>query len=222
MAPQRVTLTVPRDTALPGDESVNTFHFSTGLGGGVFTEAESVTVADLIRDFFTVQGPDSVNSLNTYMSQVSNPAAAVIRFYDLNTPEPRIPYQEHTRNLGPFGGGAPMAEEVALCLSYRTDLVSGTNQARRRGRLFIGPLAASAAEVSNGRSRPTTAMRTTLLYAGRNLQNGIRGIGLNNDWVIWSPTDQEEHVISHLWVDDAWDTMRSRGPKASLRQSVNV
>jgi hypothetical protein len=39
----------------------------------------------------------------------------------------------------------------------------------------------------------------------------------NWDWVLRSPTDKAFKPITDVWVDDEWDTMRSRGLRATQR-----
>jgi hypothetical protein len=74
----------------------------------------------------------------------------------------------------------------------------------------------------SGRIRVNDTVAHSLTQAGKRLQEEIRAIQINTDWIVWSPTTQQEHVIEQLIVDDAPDTIRSRGANAQSRITVNV
>jgi hypothetical protein len=87
--------------------------------------------------------------------------------------------------------------------------------ARQRGRIFCGPFATGVAE------RPDAALRAQLIALAQGLAN--LG-GVNVDWVVFSPTatlaaggDVKTFSVQEAWVDDEWDTMRSRGRAATTR-----
>lgn len=222
---QKVTVTIPRDSGLPADNTVNTFWFRTGLAEGVFTSGEADTVADVLARFYNDPSPGGpATAVRNYMASVHGDEL-IIKFYDHDTVLPagtqRIPYQTRERVLG-AKSTSTMPEEVALCLSYRAALESGTNPARRRGRIFIGPLGENAVQtISDGRTRPPAELQNALIYGAQELQLGIRNIGANFDWGVYSPTDNAFNVIAHAWVDDAFDTMRSRGPAPSGRLELS-
>jgi hypothetical protein len=101
------------------------------------------------------------------------------------------------------GKGAPA--EVALCLSY----YEGVNVPRRRGRVYFGPWAQAAMA-----ARPEADLREVLRVFGA----GLAGLGgVNVDWQLVSPTNNTRKRITHIWVDDSWDTQRRRGPKSTTR-----
>jgi hypothetical protein len=102
-----------------------------------------------------------------------------------------------------YAAGESIPREVALCLSY----FSERNIPRFRGRLYIGPWA-------YGVERPTAGQRSNLTQLATALQN-IGGIDV--DWGLWSPTRNAFSKITAGWVDDEWDTVRSRGQRATLR-----
>lgn len=105
--------------------------------------------------------------------------------------------------------------EVALCLSFRGAL----NVPRQRGRIFLGPLNATS-------ERPAVATRNLVLQFATDLAN--LG-GTDVDWCVYSPTSRLEgaslgdsfHPVKHAWVDDEWDTVRSRGLRATTRTTAD-
>jgi hypothetical protein len=98
---------------------------------------------------------------------------------------------------------------VALCLSYYSE----NNVPKRRGRLFV-PIAVLR---STPGLRPDSAQRTKALDLGGLLANAG---GANIDWGVWSRTDGAFHPTTNSWVDDEWDTMRSRGLRATTRSTA--
>jgi hypothetical protein len=98
--------------------------------------------------------------------------------------------------------------EVALCLSYYSE----RNLPRFRGRIFIGPWMFAA-------ERPNDSQRTGLMTLATQL--GAVG-GIDVDWGLWSPTRAAFSKITNVWVDDEWDTIRSRGKKATNRMQATT
>jgi hypothetical protein len=218
---QRVTVTIPRDTALPGDESTNTFHFRT-LTGGVFTAAQAADVAEALRKFYFVLAPGATDTIASRMSAVNQPNLVTAAFYDLTTPAPRVPYAVIPLLPGAGMLATPQAEEVAVALTIQAAPVSGQNQRNRRGRIFLGPLGTGMVTIIGGRARVNVSFRSSVVAAAVKLQQDIRAIGANFDWIVWSPTTQQEHVVDSGWVDDAFDTIRSRGPAPTERTSFTI
>lgn len=102
--------------------------------------------------------------------------------------------------------GTAGVNEVALCLSY----YSGANTPRRRGRMYLGPL--TGTQMNN---RPSI----NLLQGVIDLGAGINALGgLDVSWVQYSPTDNVNSDVTDYYVDNAWDTQRSRGLNPTGRQ----
>lgn len=191
-----------RDTARPTrDEVVTTCYFEAlGL---IDTDELASDVADLFASYRPY--PAGLDEIE-------------VRVYDTETPPPNPPLSVEvspiTSNSGP---SAP--REVALCLSYRAGVASDTagpgGGKRRRGRMYIGPW--SVGEMSE---RP-------LLAAGgdpgdylRILAEGLQEIGgVDIDWVQFSPSDDVGTPVTFWFVDDEWDTIRSRGLEPTTRIS---
>jgi len=131
-----------------------------------------------------------------------------VRIYNMADDEPREPVADRTKPITTFGNCGP--REVAVCLSYYAD----RNLPRRRGRLFIGPWTESVMK-----EQVPATQRTQL----QNLANGISGLGgINVQWVQYSPRTGEFHNVTDWWVDDEWDTVRSRGKRATTRLKGTV
>jgi hypothetical protein len=128
------------------------------------------------------------------------------RIYDLGDTEPREP--KAIRFAAQSGASAPGPGEIALCLSY----YAGRNVPRLRGRMYMGPFAAGsiAERPADGLMDDFTALATGIGNLG----------GVNVDWVQYSPTTGLFSKVTNAWVDDEWDTQRSRGAKPTKRLTV--
>jgi hypothetical protein len=58
-------------------------------------------------------------------------------------------------------------------------------------------------------------METALDFARKVLQVGMPS---QTNWVVYSPTEKKSQGgVTDIWVDDEWDTVRSRGLKSTTR-----
>lgn len=181
------------------DSAVNTLHF---VGSVPATDAALIEAA-----MFSLY--DDLRGL--YSSDVAQ-NNHVLKVYDLDDPKPRVPILESTYNFPVAPSGNPLPHQVAITMSYQADRISGTPQARRRGRIYIGPL--------------ETGMVTT---GGRVLPAAI--LDVNNaaqallaftspsdiDWVAYSPTDGTGDLVTNGWCDNSFDIQRRRQRVAVTR-----
>ncbi len=202
-----VQVALPSTTNLPADDVVNTFAFSA--------LASPITGAGLVALFEDFYNNDTgiYQSIADYISPtISRARAVTVKGYDLADPEPRSPVAEGSFTLGASGSGTAYPDEVALCLSYGGSAPSGTNPARRRGRVFIGPFNDLVTYTNTGNALPAPALQQTLLNAGERLWDLSQGT-----WWVHSRADDELFPLNRLWVDNAWDTQRRRGRRATSR-----
>jgi hypothetical protein len=202
----RTQVAIAMDTGLPEDVITNTWHFR-GVNAGVSVPTDVGVIGAALNTFYQYIDINFASNIAGSM---------VFKTYKLSDPEPRAPISTVTNTLTPSTDfGLPF--EVALCLSYRAALVSGTNAARRRGRIYLGPFANTVSESSGGRVRPTTTLLTTIATAAGDMRN----YALANDcpWVVYSPTDEAANNVVAGWIDNAWDTHRSRGAAATARST---
>lgn len=108
----------------------------------------------------------------------------------------------------PFSGAsAASPHEVALCLSY----YAVNNQPRTRGRIYLGPWGGAGA-------RPNITHLGDVMAFGRKLADIA-----DATWKLHSRTPiSNVQNITNFWVDNAWDTMRSRGPSPTSRSTAVV
>jgi hypothetical protein len=222
MAILRAQVNIPRDTALPEDVSQNVWHFRTQ--GDFILPAQVDPILAALTTFYS--------AVDDLLSPVLN-NPATIKWYDLTgTTQPRVPIRQDNLTLT-FGVSAtPFPEEVALCLSFQGDPVSGQAQGRRRGRIFLGPLAGGGQVVSGGRVHVGSAQVAQVATAAGALLSASTA-SADWEWVVYSPTivrsitiggsytpaahDAAATNVGNGWVDNVYDTQRRRGPRATSR-----
>lgn len=135
-----------------------------------------------------------------------------MKFYALPGTEPNYPYAERTWNFTSAPSGTGLPREVAIGLSFQGSRAAGFPQARRRGRIYIGPILANV----NVSGRPSSTTRTAIADAAEALRTALN-TDPNHYWAVWSTVDQEAVEVQNGWVDDAFDTQRRRGVEATSR-----
>jgi hypothetical protein len=204
----RIQVTIPRTTGLPEDAITNTWHYyKVGAASG----AEVLQAVDYIGDFYSLAvGGFAVHQ---FLSNLVDPHLARFKVYDLADPEPRAPIHDSVEDLG-ASGGAGFPAEVALCLSYQGDQVSGEPQRQKRGRIYIGPMVTAESVSAAGDIRPDTPQRATLAGAAARLA----GTGTADFfWAVNSEVFAGPTKVTNGWVDNAYDTQRRRGSDATSR-----
>lgn len=163
-------------------------------------------ITTAIKDFYDDLTPSS-------MSNVIAQNGHEIKYYDLPGPVPNYPIEEDVFNLASPWTGTPLPSEVALCLSFQGQRVPGFPQARRRGRVYLGPYSTTA----NSSGRPSSTVITNVTTAAATLKSNILALGDDTVWSVWSVADQTGVPIDNGWVDNVWDTQRRRGVEETSR-----
>ena len=179
------------DSGLPRDAITINPHFENT--GGVFTDTDWQSFAA---------------ALSTAMAAYTNaPMQTAVTIYDAQGLPPHPPLAKSVRNLGLHpASGHP--REIALCLSY----YSQRNAPRFRGRLYIpAPVITLSVSV-----RPAQVnIDKTMSMAGLLANAG----GVDVDWIVYSRRDNDARPVSNFWVDNEWDTIRSRGLRGTARST---
>jgi hypothetical protein len=185
----RAQVTTEQSAGIPRDHFSNTIHFND-IGPTSDPDNIAQDTAQAFADFNT-----SPAGWDRYRCKL----------YDLADPEPRNPVAEQVVTVVP--AGTPNGpREVVLCLSF----YSQQNRPRWRGRLYLGPWALPYAE------RPTDPFMTQCLDLATALGN-VGGVDV--DWCVYSTMDNAARPITNAWCDNEWDTMRSRGMRATARMN---
>ena len=205
----RAQVIIASDNALPEDVCVNVFHFE---GPGDFQlPALQDDILNRLRSFYNDAG-DGGGNVASMLGSTVKPDSCRIKLYELVGPPPHPPIRDEPLNLA-GSGTAQLPREVALVLSFQGNRVAGVVQARRRGRVFIGPLTTSILDDAND-ARPTLARRSDLKSAGARLMAANTSAAR---WVVRSTVGAGTTVIENGWVDNAFDTQRRRGSKPTSR-----
>jgi len=141
-----------------------------------------------------------------------------VKFYALPGVQPNYPIAERFFSLSTNPAGTAMPSEVALVLAFQGVRTPGLEQARRRGRIYVGPLDTT----TTSGERPTTAFRTAVVDAALAFDADLDTITPIVEWGVWSETNQAMVEIASGWVDDAWDTQRRRGLAPTTRTNFTV
>lgn len=196
-------------SALPEDRYVNTFHF---LSPSAYA-TDSPLIATAIDAFYSVVNLN--NAVGTYLSPYVS-RDYEIRTYDMDDASPRVPtiYEHQLPAVSINGPLGTIPEEAAVCLSYHA---IPPVTARRRGRIYIGPLCGAAlqAATDSAPSRVSGALVNALNASAVVLVDS--GLG----WCVYSPTADTWSVIVAGWTDNAFDTQRRRGADATARTLWN-
>jgi hypothetical protein len=188
----RFQVAAQMDSTLPRDSLVNTLHFNDQ---GFTSDADDLC-ADLANIF--------------QAGWYGNLCQIVVDAYPIGAP-PQYPVGHAEINMG-LSPASSAPREVAVCLSYYSE----RNLPRQRGRIYLAVGGTSSFATT---PRPDTALRQKALDLAQDFSD-LGGIDV--DWQAYSPTDGEGRNVTNAWVDDEWDTMRSRGLRASSRLMATV
>ena len=224
----RTQVSFPHDSGLPENAVTNTWHWikpdELAAGTG-FTGLHT-----MLTGFYS-EYPNLLSSQYDW-------TAGTTKTFDLSDPLPRVPIDEGTINVsGTVTTNYDLPPEVAICLSFKATPISGYPAGRLRGRVYIGPLQSTAVDLPNtgnynqlfsdaanehilnpadSSNKPVWAVYS--MYTHYNIPVGTR-----YDPDVHSPNNAflagAVNEVTTVWSDNAWDTQRRRGTKATARTS---
>lgn len=217
----------PGLSGLPEDVYINTLYFD-----GLTPLASDYTdIQAAIVDFYNANGASSGRSLTAMLSgEVNRAVGTELRIYDIDAPG--SPLYSAGFNINAAGSAVRMPPECAICLSFHSDLTGVAEEvaggpagptgdthpaARRRGRIFLGPLNESVLTTNTGHidSGAVEACKEAMVRLQANAGLAIKGI----DWCVNSRVDSITREVTGGWVDNAFDTQRRRGKAPTTRDS---
>lgn len=193
-------------TGLEEDTCVNNFYFrNDAVDGPVQDPAPAIEA--MLNEFYSGTDGGALNTVNSFISNDVTSVEYVL--YDLGAAPPRYPVD---RRAASWTGSAAsrLPRETACVLSF----YSGQGP-RRRGRVYIGPLGSNAGDEVAGHLRIVSTLRDALAKQAENMRQSSQ----NATWLTVSPTAGESHEVRGGWVDNAFDTQRSRGLSATMRNT---
>lgn len=207
---------LPYKTGLPRDLTVNAFNFVTADGSGGLPLLTAL--GNLVKSFYN-DAPGADHPIAYYLSGVINRAACKNVFYNVNLVSGEIgdPVGSTTWTLaGEAAGATPMPLEVAICASYKASDGS-IPLARRRGRVYLGPLNTTVLNVTGDYPAPSTPFTNQVAWASKQLATASAALGA--PWAVWSRAQAGAYGIDAGWVDNEFDTQRRRGVEATSRKT---
>lgn len=205
-------------STLAQDTAVNTYHFRSSAGSPA---TDAVLAHTALETFY--QG------LQAHLSPcIATPIDVTI--YDLADAEPRTPMGTDTIVMD-IDNVTPLPNEVAICLSYHAAGGSGVPVGRRRGRIYLGPWGISVLAAGDfGAIVNDDALDDMENLANQFLDNTNSGSCI---WSVFSPSTAgsapwtESELMASSFpvvaghIDNAFDTMRSRGIVATERRIID-
>lgn len=165
----------------------------------------AVAFKDAVLDFY--------DDMRAYYPALIRQSNHIWKVYNRADPEPRAPVAEGVYSFASAPSGNSLPTEVALCGSFQGQKTSGVPQARRRGRIYFGPIVATQIAPT---ARPSSTLVTALAQALDDLKTASDGAATWT-WCVWSTVTGTNVPISDGWVDDEFDVQRRRGRIATSR-----
>lgn len=198
----RAQVSVPMVSTVTEDTITNTWHFTaTSTSEGVLAEIKAALV-DFYEDMDNHKGD---NALWT---------SARVKLFDLSETPPRVPIDDAGLTLSTPPTNTPVPHEVSAVLSFHGEYVSGASQARRRGRIYFGPISTGSIDTTTGQL--SAGIVSALATAGGALLT-TSNTASDWAWVVYSPTAGTGYPVVGGWADNAPDVQRRRGLKATTR-----
>lgn len=217
MAFARAQVRLERVNQIPADDIINVTHWLND--DTVDTAAAAPELASRLIAFYQV--------IDSFLTDDIFSGAGDVKVYDLADPEPRIPVYEEAFVIVPTLG-VSFPGEVALVVSFQAPPLSGVSQARRRGRVYLGPFTSDISQSLNGDIRPTAADITVIgnafVVMAQNASAGAMQLA------IFSPTSFAVTGVlatsivqaTEVWIDNAFDTQRRRGAQPDARTTFPI
>lgn len=188
-------------SGIAADAVENTFAFSGSTAG-----TDVVAIETLLAGLYD-------NLVSVYPSLVAQNGHE-ISIVNLDDPQPRYPIYIATYDFPSAPSGAATARELAICSSFQAARQSGIPQARRRGRVYIGPIDATAID-STGLIATASRSQVVSAFSGFFTAAGASAVV----WSVYSRVSGDLYEVDNGWVDNAPDVQRRRGTDATVRQT---
>jgi hypothetical protein len=196
----QVQVVHPATSGISANAVTNTWAFMDFVAG------DEVGLTTALKNFY-----DGVGS-QVWSNQLAT-GSITCNWYEKPGLKPNYPFAQTTFTRANPPAGTPMPSELAICLSFQGLRASGAPQARRRGRVYLGPLGTVAN--TNGLVAPATV--TSIIAAATAFKTAVNALASGVSWAIWSSTDNHAVPVLNGWVDNAFDVQRRRGIDAGSK-----
>jgi len=201
----RCQVVIPAVSTVAEDTITNTWHFTTTGWDETIRGSIAGGLQALYETFDTWKG-----SLQSWVLSRT-------KFYNLDDPAPRVPIDDIPLSLSTAPSGSPLPPELACCLSFRGDYVSGSSQSRRRGRVYLGGMNMAALS-GDGRLSSTLC---SSVATGAATFLALSDSSTDWAWVVYSPTSGTAYPVTAGWIDNAPDVQRRRGVLSTSRSTFS-
>lgn len=189
--------------ALSANYLTNSWCFRTSDDPG---SADFLDYTNCFKDFYD----DLAGILGAPLAQNGHE----VKYYDLEQAvPPNYPLAINNWNLASNPSTTGLPSEVAICLSFQGVKTPGFPQNRRRGRVYLGPIATSI----NTAARPSSGARSQICDAAATLCSNLKAADAPGLLSVWSHVDNDAVEVNDGWVDDTFDTQRRRGVQSTSR-----
>jgi hypothetical protein len=224
--PIRAQVNLAATSGIREEDVVNTWAFAIAESGGTILAPLSTVVGQLTTFY---------NAVGDRLQGTISRAACTVKLYDLREARPQVPIFDGSLGFTTAANsGEAMPAEAAICVSFQGVRESGKVQARRRGRVYIGPVTSAN---TGSHARPNSADINDLVAAAQALIDASQASSTWK-WCIFSPTNAGGFyepggsgppyfggdamvVVDNGWVDNAWDTQRRRGLSPTARTTFS-
>src|SRR6476646_7509281 len=222
----QAVVTMAKKSGIPADAVENTFNFAVAADNPTTTELNNIQSA--LTNFYNTShtfGGTSGTLMSIFGNSINNGAATgTIKYYVVTGHLDGSPHGSPTRT-DPFTPATTSLNEapnqLAVCLSFQSaygsdvEFAPGSRpRARDRGRIYLGPVSLDILD------QDSTTKEPFVLLAARNKVAGA-AVALRDDanttWVVWSRANVVTHEVVSGWVDNAFDIVRRRRNKATIR-----
>lgn len=197
----------PAVSAKTEDDIMNTWHF-TGVTDPM-PSGTSALIRDALKTFYSSLAPSIIADWDS--------VHVAMKFYRLEDTKPRSPFVSYDVNLtaGFSGTGGTWPRQACMVASYAATGLSGTPQARRRGRVYLPPFNAGA--YSGAAAASTTA---DSVAAALSTLKGTSDVATDWKWVVRSKVAGVDATVAKVWCDNSIDIVRRRKRDSTYRKTL--
>lgn len=209
MAIYRIQTSLQADSGLPRDQFVNSIHVDyDGALPGIYDGW-----CNAVRTFYL--------AISTYLSPVIAQNGHTSKVYAIAAPLESPPVFSTTWSFVTTPSGTAMPNEVASCLSYRAERNPLWERQSTYGRIYIGPVNTNTADtIPAGGSIPGVVFQSGVTNAASAMDDALTAAGAT--WVVYSKLHNLGSRVIEASMNNEWDTVRSRGFRATSRTVVPI
>lgn len=206
-------------TSLPDDLAINTFAFDNQSA----TDPITGDLTDLLVNFYTATQATTLK-VGNYISEVVSrtSGSATVSLAEIVDPGPVVDigptYYVDTWTLPAAGSGGTSVSlplECAVVNSFKNDSETTVPAARRRGRIFLGPLDIISFSTTGPYPAIQSGCMDTLAQASEALRDAAAAIDC--PWCVWSRADGQLYPVESGFINNEFDTQRRRAADATMR-----